>query len=90
MPYHDNNHRLKILLLIFLTLWAIPSLAKNCHPKINAKLPQYIIGYGSLIDEQSKTRTDPTAQESFPALIKGYKRSWAVYGNLPGFNATFL
>ena len=85
-----NIHRLKILQLFFLILWAMPSLAKNCHPEINAQLPQYMIGYGSLIDEQSKKRTDPSAEESFPALIKGYKRSWSVHGNLPGLNATFL
>lgn len=85
-----NTHQLKIPKFIFLILWVIPLFAKNCHPKINAQLPQYMIGYGSLIDEQSKKRTDPTAQESFPALIKGYKRSWSVHGNLPGMNATFL
>lgn len=66
------------------------SFAVNCHPQINPQLPQYIVGYGSLIDEQSKIITDPTAQESFPVLIKGYKRSWSAHGDLPGLNTTFL
>ncbi len=62
----------------------------TCHPQINPKLPQYIIGYGSLIDEQSKKSTDPTAYENIPVLIKGYTRSWCAHGNFPGFNTTYL
>lgn len=85
-----SNKDLRTLQLFFLMTWALPAFALTCHPKINTQLPQYVVGYGSLIDEQSKKRTDPTAQESFPALVKGYKRSWVVHGNLPGFNATFL
>ncbi|MCX7116714.1 MAG: gamma-glutamylcyclotransferase [Legionellales bacterium] len=78
------------LKLVFIVIWTSPSFGSTCHPQTNTKLPQYVVGYGSLIDEQSKKRTDPTAEESFPALIKGYKRSWSVHGNLPGLNATFL
>lgn len=81
---------MKKLSLIILLSFPQFSYATSCHPKIDLRLPQYIIGYGSLIDEQSKIGTDPTAQESFPALIKSYKRGWSVHGNLPGFNATFL
>ena len=62
---------MKKLGLLFLLSLPHPSFAVVCHPKIDPLLPQYIIGYGSLIDEQSKKQTDPTAQESFPALIKG-------------------
>jgi len=78
---------IKSHLFIIITPFFLP---EACHPKIDLTLPQYIIGYGSLIDEQSKERTDPTSQESFPVLINGYKRSWSVHGNLPGLNATFL
>ena len=75
---------------IFLLLFSHLSFAVVCHPQINNHVNQYIIGYGSLMDEQSKKRTDPTAQNSLPVLIKGYARSWSVYGTLPGLNATFL
>ena len=81
---------MRTLKLVFLIIWALPGFAMNCHPEIDHQLPQYIVGYGSLIDEQSKKRTDPTAEESLPAVIKGYKRSWGVHGNLPGLNASFL
>lgn len=76
--------------LIFLLLCPQLSFATDCHPQINIHVPQYIVGYGSLIDEQSKKRTDPTAQESFPVLIKGYARSWSLHSTLPGLNTTFL
>ena len=81
---------MKALNLLFLIIWTSSSFSFDCHPTINDQLPQYIIGYGSLIDEQSKKRTDPTSQESVPVLIKGYARGWSVHGSLPGLNATFL
>jgi len=81
---------MRTLQLYFLAcLYPIQS-AAACHPTINPLLAQYIIGYGSLINEASKKRTDLSAQQNFPVLIKGYQRSWSVHGNLPGLNATFL
>lgn len=81
---------MKKITIFFLILLPFSSFAWDCHPEINPNLPQYIVGYGSLMDEASKKRTDPSAEESFPILIKGYKRIWAGHGNLPGVNATFL
>ncbi len=86
----------QLIKYLFLILWLTPIFGAPCHPKINPKLPQYIIGYGSLINEASKKRTDPTAQENFPVIITGYERSWSVYGGPKTFlsvsekqNATF-
>ncbi len=81
---------MKTLGLIFLLSSHMSFATHLCHPAIDPRLPQYIVGYGSLIDEQSKKYTDPHAQQSLPVLVKGYQRSWSVYGNLPGLNATFL
>jgi hypothetical protein len=78
------------LKFVFIGIWASPSLGSTCHPQTNTQLPQYIVGYDSLIDEQSKRKTDLTAEESFPISVKGYQRRWGVHGNLPGLNATFL
>lgn len=86
---NHGNHMKKFGLFFFLSLPHL-SFAVVCHPKIDPERPQYVIGYGSLIDEQSKKNTDPSAQESFPILVKGYKRSWSVHGTLPGLNTTFL
>jgi cation transport regulator ChaC len=83
-------HPIISALLAFIMIAPSYTVATPCHPAINPKLPQYIVGYGSLMDEQSKKSTDPTAMQSVPVVVKGYKRSWSVHGNLPGLNATFL
>jgi len=62
----------------------------QCHPLIDDNKSQYIIGYGSLIDEVSKRNTDGTAGTNYPILLSGYERSWSIVGNLPGFNTIFL
>ncbi len=78
-------------MLIFFVLLLIAFQAhSSCHPPINKNYSQYIVGYGSLIDEISKQSTDKTTSEGIPVLLKGYQRGWFVHGNLPGFNATFL
>lgn len=67
-------YRMKKLGLIFLLSFHQLSCAAVCYPTIDSRLPQYIIGYGSLIDEQSKKRTDSTAQESFPVFDSALTR----------------
>ncbi|MDX2345474.1 MAG: gamma-glutamylcyclotransferase family protein [Legionella sp.] len=83
-------NKLVLVFLLFSKPFFTLAFAVNCHPQINPLLPQYIVGYGSLIDEQSKKRTDASAEDNIPALIKGYQRSWSAHGNLPGVNATYL
>jgi hypothetical protein len=90
------NQALKYLALIIWVAPAFASLNSHCHPHINLELPQYIIGYGSLINEVSKKETDPSAKENFPVIISGYERSWSVHGRSKTFlsitenkNATF-
>jgi len=63
---------------------------QQCHPDFDDNKSQYIIGYGSLIDEVSKRNTDDTAGTNYPIILSGYQRSWSVYGNLPGLNTIFL
>ena len=61
----------------------------NCHPKIDESMPQYIIGYGSLMNEQSKRATDPDAGDGMPVWIKGFKRGWFSRAEATG-GPTFL
>jgi len=37
---------------------------------------QYIFGYGSLVESQSRARTSPAALYAFPANVAGIKRGW--------------
>ena len=77
---------LRFFVLILITFLAYSA----CHPSINKNYSQYIVGYGSLMDESSKQRTDKTTTEGVPIFLKGYQRGWFVHGTLPGLNATFL
>lgn len=52
----------------------------DCHPKINEAFNQYIIGYGSLIQTQSKKRTYPQTGENLPVVVYGFQRTWNARG----------
>jgi len=36
----------------------------------------YVFGYGSLIESESRTRTNPDAVAAWPARLAGYQRGW--------------
>lgn len=82
----------KKIIAVFFMLQASCSYAHDnaCHPNIDPNLPQYIVGYGSLMNTQSKHMTDPDAGEGLPVWIKGFKRGWFARSNVPGLNTTFL
>lgn len=61
-----------------------------CHPAVNPGLPQYIIGYGSLMEETSRLRTTPDAGPAAPVEVRGFRRSWISRGTSVGFSTTFL
>lgn len=92
-PLHNLNIIAKAIswVLCACSLFWLPiSFAFVCHPIVNPNVPQYLVAYGSLMDKQSNSRTYSLAQENFPVWVRGYKRSWAVHGALPGYNSTFL
>ncbi|MBA2711864.1 MAG: gamma-glutamylcyclotransferase [Tatlockia sp.] len=63
----------------------------NCWPAPNTKLAQFIIGYGSLMEEQSKRKASTQVGENYPIYLKGFKRGWIEQGNTrSGFGITFL
>jgi hypothetical protein len=77
--------------LFFVFIFTTNTFAQtDCHPKPNVKLPQFIVGYGSLMETESKRKTNPNVGENWPVLINGYKRGWFVHGALIGFNTTYL
>ena len=50
----------------------------------------YIFGYGSLIDRDSRTRTNPAAVAARPVIVEGIQRGWWVHGAPIGFSTCFL
>jgi len=55
----------------------------NCHPPIDLAKPQFIVGYGSLMQTASKRSTEPNAGENLPVLVTGFQRAWNTHGVYP-------
>lgn len=64
--------------------------AKECHPTIDNQQTQWIIGYGSLMQEASRLRTAPLAKTVMPVDIAGFQRGWFATGSNTGFSTTYL
>jgi hypothetical protein len=56
-----------------------------------AKGPQnFIFGYGSLVEDESRQRTTPSARDAWPARVKGIRRGWWARGAASGLTTTYL
>lgn len=67
-----------------------PSQDESCSPPSDPKLVQYIIGYGSLMEDASRQRTAPEAVIAYPVIVQGYRRGWFAKGGSIGFDTTYL
>lgn len=83
-PMHS---RLLALSIFFFSSIAI---ADDCHPLPTPGTPQYLVGYGSLMQEASRLRTAPSAKEAWPVRVSGFRRAWIAQGAPIGFSTTFL
>jgi hypothetical protein len=82
---------LAVLGLMLIDLSGGSALADEaCHPKIDPQVPQYVIGYGSLMEEASKDRTAPNTGANLPVMVTGYERAWHLRGSGAGFGTTYL
>jgi len=63
---------------------------EQCHPEVDFAAKQYIVGYGSLMQEASRKRTAPDAGHGHPLRLTGFKRLWNARGSAVGFRPTFL
>jgi hypothetical protein len=64
--------------------------AADCRPAPDTSQPQYIIGYGSLMQDESRQRTSPQAGPAHPVWVSGYRRGWFAKVDQVGFGTTFL
>src|SRR3954470_8224234 len=56
-----------------------------------SKGPQnFIFGYGSLIEDESRQRTTPSARDAWPARVTGIRRGWWARGAASGLTTTYL
>lgn len=61
-----------------------------CNTPADTTQAQYIVGFGSLMQEASRKRTAPDADTAYPVEITGYRRGWFTQGSNTGFSTTFL
>lgn len=54
------------------------------------KEQNFIFGYGSLIEDESRQRTTPSARDAWPAKVKGIRRGWWARGAESGLTTTYL
>ena len=79
-----------ILIVVFLFCFSPQTQAStkdcNLNPSKNSK--NYIIGYGSLMERESRIITNPQAHRVEPVLVKGFQRAWGQNGG--NYKTTFL
>lgn len=73
----------KIAVLLLVALTAGNTWPDECHPELNQEKSQYIIGYGSLMERDSKLSTEPDAGINLPVLVTGFQRAWNTHGVYP-------
>jgi hypothetical protein len=62
----------------------------DCHAEPDQGQPQYIIGYGSLMQDESRKRTSPQAGPAHPVEVSGFRRGWFAKGDPVGLSTTYL
>lgn len=67
-----------ITLILFSLCLASTAFADTCHPTINSSKNNYIIGYGSLMNNASRAQTNPDATILLPVKVKGFTRDWSA------------
>ena len=79
-----------LLMVVFTTNAYTDTTDCICHPTPNPQFPQYIVGYGSLMETTSKNNTDRTSGENRPVMIDNYQRGWFAKGLSVGLSTTYL
>lgn len=95
--FHNIKRVLHSLFLLLLsTINSLPwastpnKLIEDCHPKIDLNQSQFIVGYGSLMQEKSKREDASNVGENHPIYVTGFKRGWIKHGTPIGFSTTYL
>jgi len=79
-----HTRRITLFTIVALGLFCATGVrADDCHPPIDPSVPQYMIGYGSLMQAASKLSTQPDAGINLPVLVTGFQRAWNTHGVYP-------
>lgn len=75
--------------MIFLSLVTTTCYAfDTCKPSFDLSHRNYLIGYGSLMETNSRLRTNPEARHAYPLELYGYERVWGMHAG--HYKCTFL
>jgi hypothetical protein len=62
----------------------------SCKGPVDPSKRQFLIGYGSLLLEQSKLKTEEHVKENHPIEVKGYERGWIAQTVDTQWGTTYL
>ena len=62
----------------------------QCGTAPDASRPQFIVGYGSLMQEESRVRTSPQAGPVHPVEVHGYRRGWFARSREPEYHCRYV
>ncbi len=80
-----------LLSTLSLSIYAKGNLQEQgCRPPVNINLSQYIIGYGSLMKEESKREDSSNVGDNNPIYVTGFERGWIEHSTDPRFGTTYL
>ena len=63
---------------------------KICNPAYDPKVSQFIIGYGSLMNEKSKRSSNINVGKNIPVYVTGFERGWIARGHEKKLGITYL
>ena len=69
-----------------------PSISTTIVAGSEAEAPpkNYIVGYGSLMEDASRERTVKSARYAYPVIVEGFERGWFAQGGRGNFGITYL
>jgi len=62
----------------------------RCRSAVDPQVSQYIVGYGSLMQEKSKREDSTNVSENIPIDVVGFERGWMVHSDDLRFGTTYL
>ncbi|MDE5004941.1 gamma-glutamylcyclotransferase, partial [Francisella tularensis subsp. holarctica] len=65
----ESSHESELRILEHSKLSQTPEDSLNCRPEVNPNKDNYLIGYGSLMNKDSRQITDPNATYAAPILV---------------------
>ncbi|MDE4940558.1 gamma-glutamylcyclotransferase, partial [Francisella tularensis subsp. holarctica] len=76
----ESIHESELRILEQSKLSQSPEDSLNCRPEVNPNKDNSVIGYGSLMNKDSRQITVPNATYAAPILVSSFERLWASRG----------